>query len=289
MICIMSHNLTPATKGMDNKEALSSEAIFFRQQPVFKSLPSSFFGVPNLTRRLTDLLVGRIKAALPNIKWEVRNTLGGIRLSCSISRAELMTIYSKKASGDMMHVKEKGEMCTVNGVHVHTPGIFPLLYLFSFGLRFLLCFYLFPFALPFWALLYLYGFPLLCFAFSFALLSLLGGTAWRGLSDSVAACEGGRAAQADGEGGAEHHGRVPHQSHEDRQRLLQTAQTGEGGCGGTLFVSNPPRPPYPTLPYPAYPTCPSFLTGSSSFPCFLASSVGQGYYLDDILSTKPSH
>lgn len=57
---------------MDNKEALSSEAVFFRQQPVFKSLPSSFFGVPNLTRRLTDLLVGRIKAALPNIKWEVR-------------------------------------------------------------------------------------------------------------------------------------------------------------------------------------------------------------------------
>ena len=58
---------------MDNKEALSSEAVFFRQQPVFKSLPSSFFGVPNLTRRLTDLLVGRIKAALPNIKWEVRH------------------------------------------------------------------------------------------------------------------------------------------------------------------------------------------------------------------------
>ncbi|CAN0159188.1 unnamed protein product, partial [Hapterophycus canaliculatus] len=59
-------------QGMDNKEALSSEATFFRQQPVFKGLPSSFFGVPNLTRRLTDLLVGRIKAALPNIKWEVR-------------------------------------------------------------------------------------------------------------------------------------------------------------------------------------------------------------------------
>lgn len=57
---------------MDNKEALSAEATFFRQQPVFKSLPSSFFGVPNLTRRLTDLLVGRIKAALPSIKWEVR-------------------------------------------------------------------------------------------------------------------------------------------------------------------------------------------------------------------------
>lgn len=57
---------------MDNKESLSSEASFFRQQPVFKGLPSSFFGVPNLTRRLTDLLVGRIKAALPSIKWEVR-------------------------------------------------------------------------------------------------------------------------------------------------------------------------------------------------------------------------
>ena len=58
--------------GMDNKEALVSEAAFFRQAPVFKGLPSSYFGVPNLTRRLTDLLVGRIKAALPNIKWEVR-------------------------------------------------------------------------------------------------------------------------------------------------------------------------------------------------------------------------
>lgn len=57
---------------MDNKESLSSEATFFRQQPVFKGLPSTFFGVPNLTRRLTDLLVGRIKAALPSIKWEVR-------------------------------------------------------------------------------------------------------------------------------------------------------------------------------------------------------------------------
>lgn len=58
--------------GMDNKEALVSEATFFRQAPVFKDLSSSYFGVPNLTRRLTDLLVGRIKAALPNIKWEVR-------------------------------------------------------------------------------------------------------------------------------------------------------------------------------------------------------------------------
>ncbi|CAN0064868.1 unnamed protein product, partial [Ectocarpus fasciculatus] len=62
-------------QGMDNKESLSSEAAFFRQQPVFKSLPSSFFGVPNLTRRLTDLLVGRIKAALPNIKWEIQTQL----------------------------------------------------------------------------------------------------------------------------------------------------------------------------------------------------------------------
>lgn len=58
---------------MDNKEALVSEATFFRQAPVFKDLSSSYFGVPNLTRRLTDLLVGRIKAALPNIKWEVRH------------------------------------------------------------------------------------------------------------------------------------------------------------------------------------------------------------------------
>lgn len=57
---------------MDNKDSLSSEATFFRQHSVFKGLPSSFFGVPNLTRRLTDLLVGRIKAALPSIKWEVR-------------------------------------------------------------------------------------------------------------------------------------------------------------------------------------------------------------------------
>lgn len=56
---------------MDNKEALSAEASFFRQHSAFKALPSSHFGVPNLTRRLTDLLVGRIRAALPNIKWEV--------------------------------------------------------------------------------------------------------------------------------------------------------------------------------------------------------------------------
>lgn len=63
--------LLPDVLGMDNKEALSAESTFFRQQPVFKGLPSSFFGVPNLTRRLTDLLVGRIKAALPSIKWEV--------------------------------------------------------------------------------------------------------------------------------------------------------------------------------------------------------------------------
>eukprot|EP00752_Nemacystus_decipiens_P002787 g2603.t1 len=62
-------------QGMDNKESLSSEASFFRQQAVFKGLPSSFFGVPNLTRRLTELLVGRIKAALPNIKWEIQSQL----------------------------------------------------------------------------------------------------------------------------------------------------------------------------------------------------------------------
>lgn len=49
-----------------------SEATFFRQAPVLKDISSSYFGIPNLTRRLTDLLVGRIKAALPNIKWEVR-------------------------------------------------------------------------------------------------------------------------------------------------------------------------------------------------------------------------
>lgn len=57
---------------MDNNEALTAETAFFRQQPVFKSMPSSFFGIPNLTRRLTQLLVSRIKASLPFIKWEVR-------------------------------------------------------------------------------------------------------------------------------------------------------------------------------------------------------------------------
>lgn len=56
---------------MDNKEALVAETAFFRQQPVFKSMPAAYFGIPNLTRRLTKLLVGRIKAALPYIKWEV--------------------------------------------------------------------------------------------------------------------------------------------------------------------------------------------------------------------------
>ncbi|CAM9199600.1 unnamed protein product, partial [Discosporangium mesarthrocarpum] len=59
-------------QGMDNQEALREEASFFRKQPVFKGLPSSMFGVPNLTKRLTDLLVGRIKAALPSIKWEIQ-------------------------------------------------------------------------------------------------------------------------------------------------------------------------------------------------------------------------
>lgn len=80
--------LTPAPPvpfpGMDNKESLSSEATFFRQQPVFKGLPSSFFGVPNLTRRLTDLLVGRIKAALPSIKWEVSQTKGAVWTWCGV-------------------------------------------------------------------------------------------------------------------------------------------------------------------------------------------------------------
>jgi interferon-induced GTP-binding protein Mx1 len=61
--------------GMDALEAVTAEMSFFRSSPAFSSVSPSLLGIGNLTQRLTDLLVARIRTALPSIKWELQNQL----------------------------------------------------------------------------------------------------------------------------------------------------------------------------------------------------------------------
>jgi hypothetical protein len=51
---------------------------FFREHAAFAGVSGATFGVASLTTRLSDLLVRRIGAALPSMKWEMQSQLGQV-------------------------------------------------------------------------------------------------------------------------------------------------------------------------------------------------------------------
>ena len=60
---IKSQNIFPQASNMMNEDKWSvsdmreKEATYFLQHPYFSKIPSSFFGIANLSRKLTTLLV----------------------------------------------------------------------------------------------------------------------------------------------------------------------------------------------------------------------------------------
>jgi len=61
--------------GVTYQQAKENESMFFSNHLYFSRLSKSFFGVENLTKRLTTVLVQRIQASLPAIKWELQSSL----------------------------------------------------------------------------------------------------------------------------------------------------------------------------------------------------------------------
>jgi interferon-induced GTP-binding protein Mx len=63
--------------GVTLQQAHAAEQRFFAEHPVFGQLTKSesLFGIEALTKRCVGLLVTRIKSALPNMKWELQQSL----------------------------------------------------------------------------------------------------------------------------------------------------------------------------------------------------------------------
>jgi Dynamin central region len=63
--------------GVTLQQAHAAEQRFLAEHPVFGQLSKSesLFGIEALTKRCVGLLVTRIKTALPNIKWELQQSL----------------------------------------------------------------------------------------------------------------------------------------------------------------------------------------------------------------------
>jgi len=64
---------TPIVEAL--RQARQEERDFFRTHPHFSRAPRTLLGVPALTQRLTDLLVTRIQATLPGLKFDLEHML----------------------------------------------------------------------------------------------------------------------------------------------------------------------------------------------------------------------
>ncbi|CAM9816306.1 unnamed protein product, partial [Hapterophycus canaliculatus] len=73
-----NRNQLQLKEGVSLKEAHDAEMEFFRSHRVFQSVDSSCLGVESLTKRLVSLLTVRIKDALPNMKWELQESLSEV-------------------------------------------------------------------------------------------------------------------------------------------------------------------------------------------------------------------
>ena len=62
-------------EGSSLTDAQKEELAFFANHDALREVPRDILGVDALTRRLTSLLVKRIKAVLPQLKWELQEQL----------------------------------------------------------------------------------------------------------------------------------------------------------------------------------------------------------------------
>ena len=62
-------------EGSSLSDAQKEELAFFANHDALREVPRDILGVDALTRRLTSLLVKRIKAVLPQLKWELQEQL----------------------------------------------------------------------------------------------------------------------------------------------------------------------------------------------------------------------
>ncbi|CAM9381804.1 unnamed protein product, partial [Phaeothamnion confervicola] len=77
-VMVKNRNQQQLSKGMSLHEAHVEEMAFFAKHGVFSRVEPGMLGVEALTKRLVRLLVERIKAALPNMKWEMQENLNEV-------------------------------------------------------------------------------------------------------------------------------------------------------------------------------------------------------------------
>ena len=65
-------------EGMSAEEAVRAEDSFFANNDAYRDVPKDLLGADALTRRLTSLLVKRIKHVLPQLKWELQEGLAEV-------------------------------------------------------------------------------------------------------------------------------------------------------------------------------------------------------------------
>lgn len=83
--------------GVSSAKAKESEQYFFNTHPVFRSLNPELYGVDQLSKKLTALLVSKIKGLLAPMRKSVERKLNEIRANL---RALPMTITPPKTSAD---------------------------------------------------------------------------------------------------------------------------------------------------------------------------------------------
>ncbi|CAB1121527.1 unnamed protein product [Ectocarpus sp. CCAP 1310/34] len=77
-VMVKNRNQLQLREGVSLKEAHDAEMDFFKSHAVFKTVDSTCLGVESLTKRLVSLLTVRIKDALPNMKWELQESLSEV-------------------------------------------------------------------------------------------------------------------------------------------------------------------------------------------------------------------
>ncbi|CAN0194370.1 unnamed protein product [Ascophyllum nodosum] len=77
-VMVKNRNQLQLREGVSLKEAHEAEMKFFGSHSVFQTVDKSCLGIESLTKRLVSLLTVRIKDALPNMKWELQESLAEV-------------------------------------------------------------------------------------------------------------------------------------------------------------------------------------------------------------------
>lgn len=95
-VMVKNRNQLELKAGVSLKEAHDAEMTFFQKHPVFGKVDKSCLGVESLTKRLVSLLTVRIKDALPNMKWELQESLGEVERNLAPLAKHAPQAFSEK-------------------------------------------------------------------------------------------------------------------------------------------------------------------------------------------------